>query len=85
MQTNRLPRTLRLLVVSTGALSLIAPSWAQQRAAAATPAQLAKYDTNKNGVLDANELAAMQADEAKNASAARPAPKTSRSNSRPSR
>ena len=31
--------------------------------AAVTAAQLAKYDTNKNGVLDPQELAAMQADE----------------------
>src|SRR4051794_21924836 len=43
-----------------------------QAAATATPQQLARYDTNKNGALDPAELAALQADEAKAAGAARP-------------
>ncbi len=39
------------------------PIWAQ--GAKPDAATLSKYDTNKNGVLDANEVAAMQADQAK--------------------
>ena len=38
---------------------------AQSTAAAPTPAQLAKYDNNKDGKLDAGELAVLRADEAK--------------------
>lgn len=47
-------------------LGLAAPSsLLLAQAVAPTPAQLAKYDTNKNGVLDPQEQAAMQADEGK--------------------
>jgi hypothetical protein len=42
----------------------VSPSWAQQ-APAPTATQVAKYDANKNGRLDPEEIAAMQADEAK--------------------
>ena len=44
------------------ARSQVAPTF---DAARPTPAQLAKYDKNKDGVLDAAELAAQRADEAK--------------------
>ncbi len=67
MKTN--PR-LRALALPLCALSVATVAWAQTAPSNATPAQLAKYDTNKNGRLDPNELAAMQADEAKAASAA---------------
>ncbi|MEY2881241.1 MAG: Virulence-associated outer membrane protein Vir-90, partial [Verrucomicrobiota bacterium] len=40
---------------------------AQAAAPAVTPAQLAKYDKNRDGKLDAAELAALRADEAKSA------------------
>ncbi|HVS51079.1 MAG TPA: TonB-dependent receptor plug domain-containing protein [Opitutaceae bacterium] len=49
---------------------MLAPAHAQQVKTAPTPAQLAKYDKNKNGVLDADELATMQADESKAARSA---------------
>jgi outer membrane receptor protein involved in Fe transport len=45
--------------------ALSSPGFAQTAPAAAlSPATLAKYDTNKNGVLDADEAARMQADQA---------------------
>jgi hypothetical protein len=51
------------------ALLCLATAHAQSTAPAATPVSdakaLAKYDKNKNGKLDADELAAMRADEAK--------------------
>ena len=63
MKKSRLPINLRLLALQICALGAVAPAIAQQ-APAPTPAQakdLATYDTNKNGVLDPDELAAMQA------------------------
>ncbi len=65
MNTSRLLPALRTWALTACALAMIAPAQAQQMAAAPTPTQLAKYDKNKNGALDADELAAMQADEAK--------------------
>ena len=55
-------RRLLLACALGGAFPLAASA---QTALAPTPAQLAKYDTNKNGVLDAAELAAMQSAETK--------------------
>ena len=55
------PRPLLSAVIVLTAL----PVFAQQAHATVTAAQLAKYDLNKNGLLDANELATLQADEAK--------------------
>src|SRR3954468_7853073 len=68
MKTNpRLP--LRLFALPLFALVIKTPAAAQSAAADATPAQLAKYDANRNGRLDADELALMQSDEAKMAGA----------------
>ena len=61
-------RLVRWLALMPAAIFLTAsPSFAQTVAAPSnvTPAALAKYDKNKNGKLDPDELAAMQADEAK--------------------
>ena len=52
--------------------SLDVPPVYAQTAAAATPAQLARYDANKNGRLDPAEAARMRADEAAAQSSARP-------------
>jgi hypothetical protein len=52
------PAVVFLAVAATSAQTAVAP-------AATDPATLAKYDTNKNGKIDIDELAAMQADEAK--------------------
>lgn len=59
---SHLPGTvlLALIVLSAGSLSA-------QSVPAATPADLAKYDANKNGRLDPEELAAKRAAEALNA------------------
>lgn len=75
MNTTKLPLALRLLVLQACALAVAAPAWGQTAPVTATPAQLAKYDKNNNGRLDPDELAAMQADDAKagNAAATRPA------------
>ena len=59
----------RAVFLATG-LSLLAASLLLAQAAAPTAAQLARYDKNKNGVLDPSELAEMQADQAQSASAA---------------
>ena len=66
MKTNQ---SLRLLPLTLCAVSLLAPAWAQTAPAAATPAQLARYDTNRNGRLDPDEAANLQFDEAKAAGA----------------
>lgn len=72
MKMTKLPLTLRLLLLHACALPL-ATSLRAQAAPAATAAQTAKslatYDKNKNGVLDPDEAAQMQADEAKAAKA----------------
>lgn len=71
MKTHgRLLRGSRLLLLPALALTVAPASFAQTAPNNATPAQLAKYDKNHNGRLDPDELAAMQADEAKAASAA---------------
>jgi outer membrane receptor protein involved in Fe transport len=62
MNTPRLPAYCRR-VVSTGALVASFATSIAQTAPAPSPAMLAKYDANKNGVLDPAELAAMQAGE----------------------
>ena len=51
------------VIAVTAAVGQVAPS------AAPTAAQLAKYDTNRNGVLDPSEAAAMLADAARAAAA----------------
>jgi outer membrane receptor protein involved in Fe transport len=55
---------LRQLALPLGLLSLAGSGWAQQ-APAPTATELARYDVNKNGRLDPEESAAMQADQAK--------------------
>ncbi|WP_414662672.1 TonB-dependent receptor plug domain-containing protein [Horticoccus sp. 23ND18S-11] len=59
----------RLLAAPLGALLGLAPLRAQQAPPAVSPTQearaLARYDLNKNGRLDPEERAAMQADEAR--------------------
>jgi outer membrane receptor protein involved in Fe transport len=69
MKTPHRLLLLRLIAVPACAFYLTSPTWAQTAATATTAAQLARYDKNKNGVLDADELAALQADEAKAARA----------------
>lgn len=65
-----------LLVSSLASAQQVAPK------SAADAKTLAKYDKNKNGKLDADELATLQADEAKDAKApAAPAASTTDSNS----
>ena len=77
MKTKRLPPTLRCLCIALlGGASFISTTHGQT-APAATPdaATLAKYDKNKNGRLDADELATLRADEEKAAKAAAAAAK----------
>ena len=63
-------RSLRFAALLGALLTAASAARAQSVAAAApTPQQLARYDTNKNGRLDADELAAME----KEAAAARSA------------
>ncbi|MSU49135.1 MAG: hypothetical protein EXS37_08645 [Opitutus sp.] len=68
--SHGLPR----LVLPFIAFGFALPLWAQLAPDQASPTQnarnLARYDTNKNGVLDGDELAAMRADEAKASAAA---------------
>lgn len=63
------PRPRTFLLLATAAL-LASPSLHAQQAPApvVSAATLAKYDANKNGRLDANELATLEADEKKSAS-----------------
>ncbi len=67
--TTTLPKsavTRRLPLAAAGVLLVVAtsPFCRAAQAAPADPATLAKYDANKNGVLDPSELATMQADQA---------------------
>ena len=55
----------RRLVAQTCLASLALPSLFAQTAPSPSPAILAKYDKNHNGVLDPDELAALAADQAK--------------------
>jgi hypothetical protein len=57
--------TLRLLLTTAGAFFVTPVSRAQVARTAPTAAQLAQYDKNHNGRLDPDELAALQADQAK--------------------
>ncbi|MEO6568099.1 MAG: TonB-dependent receptor plug domain-containing protein, partial [Opitutaceae bacterium] len=59
----------RFSLATTSALLAVVTSFAQSVTPRVDPAALAKYDTNKNGVLDASEVAAMDADRAKAAQA----------------
>jgi hypothetical protein len=72
MKTKRLPPTLRCLCIALLGAAPFIPTTHGQTAPAATPdaATLAKYDKNKNGRLDADELATLRADEEKVAKAA---------------
>src|SRR5258707_15235155 len=73
-------RLLAPCLATLAALLRTMPAVAQVVPAANPPAitvqQLVKYDKNKNGVLDPDELAAMQADEAKIAGAVAAGPAT---------
>ena len=53
------------LLLSAATFAPLPSLSAQPAPAPATPAQLAKYDLNRNGRLDAEELASLQADQAK--------------------
>jgi hypothetical protein len=57
------PRLTQRATVFGAVLLCSAIGYAQQAQPAVDAATLAKYDTNHNGVLDPNELAALQADE----------------------
>ncbi len=61
---GRFSHLLRRFAAPLCAFGLTFPAWAQTAPVNATPAELAKYDTNKNGRLDPSELAAMQAAQA---------------------
>src|SRR4051812_20869297 len=60
------PRSL-VLALATLVVGMFAPSLlhAQSAPASALASDIARYDKNKNGILDADELAAKRADEAK--------------------
>ncbi|HVS51086.1 MAG TPA: TonB-dependent receptor plug domain-containing protein [Opitutaceae bacterium] len=74
MKTPTLHLRRRLLELPVFALASTAIVFAQQPAAPAPdPRTLAKYDSNKNGRLDPDEVAAMQSDQAKAAGAVAPA------------
>jgi outer membrane receptor protein involved in Fe transport len=62
---SRRARFAALFLCSGGALFAQATPSPSTPASAPTAAQIAKYDANKNGRLDPEELAALQADEAK--------------------
>jgi hypothetical protein len=73
MNPNRILTCSRARIAASLAASvLLGLTGRAQSAPSSTPspAELAKYDTNHNGVLDPSEVAAMQADEAKTASGA---------------
>src|SRR4051812_25758218 len=65
MQRGALACALAAALAMTSSLAI-----AQTTAPAVSAATLAKYDVNKNGTLDATEIAAMNADEAKAAALA---------------
>jgi hypothetical protein len=66
---GRTPRRLAVLTFAAGALCVVAALHAQQAPATGSPADhaaaLARYDANRNGVLDPTELAAQRAAEAR--------------------
>jgi outer membrane receptor protein involved in Fe transport len=63
--TTSLPRSPILVLAFALSVSSLLAQVAPPNSTGVTPATLAKYDTNKNGILDADELAAMQTAEAK--------------------
>src|SRR6185312_13204160 len=66
MKTNRLPRSVQCLCLAAlGVAPLLPLAHGQAAPAASDAAVLAKYDKNKNGRLDSDELAALQSDQAK--------------------
>ena len=74
---HQLPKCVRKLSIATASAFLaVATSLAQSVTPRVDPATLAKYDANKNGVLDASEVATMDADQAKAAQAVQTAPGT---------
>ena len=60
--TGRLPRLLSRFALPLLGIAFALPGWSQTAPANVSPADLAKYDRNKNGRLDPDELAAMRAD-----------------------
>jgi hypothetical protein len=60
----RLSRTLPRALLPLGALVFAWTAGAQNAPVSATPAQLARYDANRNGRLDPEEVARLQADAA---------------------
>lgn len=64
----RLPRLPPRVTVPLCVFCAAIPAWSQTAPVAATAAELAKYDTNRNGRLDPEEAAAMRADAAAGAS-----------------
>src|SRR5688500_9485343 len=60
----RQPHSLSRVTLQLCALCIAVPASSQTAPASATPAELAKYDTNRNGRLDPNEVSAMRADQA---------------------
>lgn len=71
MNPNRwTPPVLPALIVAVAGLTLTTTAIRAQSAPSADAATLAKYDANKNGVLDPAEVSAMQADQAAPAAAA---------------
>ncbi|HVS53754.1 MAG TPA: TonB-dependent receptor plug domain-containing protein [Opitutaceae bacterium] len=70
MNQTKLPRTLSRALLTQVCVGCFAASFAlAQQAPAPDAATLAKYDANKNGVLDPNEVAAMNAAQGKGAGA----------------
>src|SRR5687768_11543458 len=63
-----LPFSRSRLVFPTVLVASLASGFAQPAPAPVTPAQLARYDLNRNGQLDAAELTALQNDDARAAS-----------------
>ena len=63
MKRNHLMAALSALLALAGVSGSLSAQSVQPRSASAS--ELAKYDRNKNGRLDADELATMQADEAR--------------------
>src|SRR3954463_8869115 len=80
--TTRSAYASRLRVSLNIVLSLAAATASAQIAPSATPdaRTLARYDLNKNGRLDPDELATLRADEARNATAAGPTTPTGSGN-----
>lgn len=58
----RLPHTLSRLPLQLCAVCAALTGWSQTAPVSPTPAELAKYDLNRNGRLDPEEVAAMRAD-----------------------